>query len=123
MKEFSLEKLSGARDRDRPRTNLRRRLKVLILHSNNHLPEVRRTSFNHAFCLLKYAPWNSYELHAFGEPISQRLRHERYDAIITDIRMPDIDGRALFQVIRERTHDDVIEGLAGRAHPRLQGVH
>jgi hypothetical protein len=84
MKEFSLEKLSGARDRDRPRTNLRRRLKVLILHSNNHLPEVRRTSFNHAFCLLKYAPWNSYELHAFGEPISQRLRHERFDAIILD---------------------------------------
>lgn len=28
-----------------------------------------------------------------------------------------------FQVIGERTHDDVIEGHAGRAHPRLQGVH
>jgi hypothetical protein len=28
-----------------------------------------------------------------------------------------------FQMIGERTHDDVIEGLVGRAHPRLQGVH
>jgi hypothetical protein len=28
-----------------------------------------------------------------------------------------------FQMIGERTHDDVIEGLAGRAHPCLQGIH
>ena len=45
---------------------------------------MRRTSFNHAFCLLKYAPWNSYELHAFGQPITNRLRQQKFDAIILD---------------------------------------
>jgi hypothetical protein len=48
------------------------------------LAQVRRTSFNHAFCLLKYAPWNSYELHAFGQPVPSRLRRERFDVIILD---------------------------------------
>jgi hypothetical protein len=28
-----------------------------------------------------------------------------------------------FQMIGERAHDNVIERLAGRPHPRLQGVH
>ncbi len=65
-------------------SGLRRRLKILILHANDDLSRVRRTSFNHAFCLLKYAPWNSYELHAFGQPISRRLREERFDAILLD---------------------------------------
>jgi glycosyltransferase involved in cell wall biosynthesis len=72
-------------DRDRPSGGrLRSRLRILVLHSNNDLASTRRTSFNHAFCLLKYAPWNSYELHAFGQPIPQRLRQQRFDAIILD---------------------------------------
>jgi len=79
-----LDTLSNDRHRERSANSSRRRLKVLILHNNTPLSQVRRTSFNHAFCVLKYAPWNSYELHAFGEPIPQRLRHERYDAIILD---------------------------------------
>jgi hypothetical protein len=62
----------------------RRRLKILILHQNSDLNQVRRTSFNHAFFLLKYAPWNEYELHSFGEPISPRLRREHFDAILID---------------------------------------
>ena len=62
----------------------RRRYKILILHANDDLPRVRRTSFNHAFCLLKYAPWNTYELHSFGQPVTRRLRRERFDAILLD---------------------------------------
>jgi hypothetical protein len=27
------------------------------------------------------------------------------------------------QMVGERAHDDVIEGLAGSPHPRLEGVH
>ena len=80
---LALSPTNGADERQsnwRPR----RGLKILILHANDDLTRVRRTSFNHAFCLLKYAPWNSYELHAFGQPITQRLRHERFDAVILD---------------------------------------
>jgi hypothetical protein len=62
----------------------RHRLKILILHQNTDLARVRRTSFNHAFCLLKYASWNEYELHSFGELISPRLRRKRFDAILLD---------------------------------------
>jgi hypothetical protein len=79
-----LDTLSNGGHCGRRATHLQRRLKVLILHSNNPLAQVRRTSFNHAFCLLKYAPWNSYELHAFGQPIPSRLRREHFDAIILD---------------------------------------
>jgi hypothetical protein len=32
-------------------------------------------------------------------------------------------GMLNLQMIGERAHDDVIEGLAGSLHPRLQGVH
>jgi hypothetical protein len=32
-------------------------------------------------------------------------------------------GMLNFQVIGERAHDDVIGGLAGPPHPRLQSVH
>jgi hypothetical protein len=61
-----------------------RRLKILILHDNWDLTQTRRTSFNHAFCLLKYAPWNEYELQTFRQPVPPRLRRERFDAIILD---------------------------------------
>src|SRR5215472_3043379 len=79
-----LDTLSNDRHRERSANSSRRRLKVLILHNNTPLSQVRRTSFNHAFCLLKYAPWNSYELHAFGQAIPHRLRQEQFDAIILD---------------------------------------
>ena len=65
-------------------TALRRRLKILILHDNWDLTQTRRTSFNHAFCLLKYAPWNEYELQTFRQPPPARLRREQFDAIVLD---------------------------------------
>ena len=37
-----------------------------------------------------------------GREALERMAAERYDAIITDIRMPDIDGRALYQEIERR---------------------
>jgi two-component system NtrC family sensor kinase len=37
-----------------------------------------------------------------GREALQRIAARRYDIIVTDIRMPDVDGRALFQQIRER---------------------
>ena len=39
---------------------------------------------------------------ASGREALQRIALERYDVVVTDIRMPDIDGRALYQQIRER---------------------
>jgi glycosyltransferase involved in cell wall biosynthesis len=62
----------------------RRKLNILILHDNDDLSQLRRTSFNHSFCLLKYAPWNSYTLQSFRQPVSRRARQERFDAIILD---------------------------------------
>ncbi len=63
---------------------VRQKLNILILHENGDLSRLRRTSFNHSFCLLKYAPWNSYTLQSFRQPIPVRLRRERFDAIILD---------------------------------------
>jgi two-component system NtrC family sensor kinase len=37
-----------------------------------------------------------------GREALERMAAERYDAILTDIRMPDIDGRALYQEIERR---------------------
>ena len=37
-----------------------------------------------------------------GREALERLSRERYDVILTDIRMPDLDGRALYQQIEER---------------------
>ncbi|HEY4138769.1 MAG TPA: PAS domain S-box protein [Casimicrobiaceae bacterium] len=39
---------------------------------------------------------------ASGREALERMAVEHYDAIITDIRMPDIDGRALYQEIQRR---------------------
>ena len=44
-----------------------------------------------------------------GREALERMAAERYDAILTDIRMPDIDGRALYQEIQRRW-----PGQAGR---------
>jgi glycosyltransferase involved in cell wall biosynthesis len=79
-----LDTLLADNHHEKSARRLRPRLKVLILHDNYESSQVRRTSFNHAFCLLKYAPWNNYELHTFREPISRRLRQERFDVIILD---------------------------------------
>ena len=37
-----------------------------------------------------------------GHDALQRMASEHFDAILTDIRMPDLDGRALFQEIEKR---------------------
>ena len=37
-----------------------------------------------------------------GREALERLAREHYDVILTDIRMPDVDGRALYQQIEER---------------------
>jgi two-component system NtrC family sensor kinase len=37
-----------------------------------------------------------------GREALERLASERYDVILTDIRMPDLDGRALYQEIQRR---------------------
>ena len=44
-----------------------------------------------------------------GREALERMARERYDAILTDIRMPDLDGRALYQEIERRW-----PGQAGR---------
>ena len=37
-----------------------------------------------------------------GREALQRIATEHYDAILTDIRMPDLDGRALYEEIERR---------------------
>jgi two-component system NtrC family sensor kinase len=37
-----------------------------------------------------------------GREALERMTREHYDVILTDIRMPDLDGRALFQEIERR---------------------
>ena len=37
-----------------------------------------------------------------GREALERMEVERYDAILTDIRMPDLDGRALFEEVERR---------------------
>ncbi len=37
-----------------------------------------------------------------GREALERMSVERYDVILTDVRMPDLDGRALYEVIEER---------------------
>ena len=44
-----------------------------------------------------------------GREALERMNVERYDVILTDVRMPDLDGRALYKVIEERW-----PGQAGR---------
>jgi len=37
-----------------------------------------------------------------GREALERMNVERYDVILTDVRMPDLDGRALYNVIEQR---------------------
>jgi hypothetical protein len=59
-------------------------MRVLILHEIDDFCSARRTSINHAFCLLKYAPQNEYTLHSARQPVTARLRQQTFDAIVLD---------------------------------------
>jgi hypothetical protein len=57
---------------------------ILILHANEGIEATRRTSLNHAFCLLKYAPQHAYTLYNYRQPVTERLKNTKFDAIILD---------------------------------------
>jgi hypothetical protein len=59
-------------------------MRVLILHEIDDPASARRTSLNHAFCLIKYAPQHEYTLHSSRQPVTARLRNQTFDAIILD---------------------------------------
>ena len=59
-------------------------MRILILHEIDDLSTARRTSINHAFCLLKYAPQHHYTLHSTRQPVTARLRSQSFDAIVLD---------------------------------------
>jgi hypothetical protein len=59
-------------------------MRILILHEIDNLASARRTSINHAFCLIKYAPQNEYTLHSTRQPVTSRLRSQTFDAIVLD---------------------------------------
>ena len=59
-------------------------MRILILHEIDDFTTARRTSVNHAFCMLKYAPQNEYTLHSARQPVTSRLRNQSFDAIILD---------------------------------------
>jgi hypothetical protein len=59
-------------------------LRVLVLHEIDDPASARRTSINHAFCLIKYAPQHEYTLHSARQPVTARLRNQTFDAIILD---------------------------------------
>ena len=78
VRDFDLAQTGEPKIRHRPRLN------VLILHDNHDLAQVRRTSFNHGFCLLKYAPWNNYTLQSIRDPVPAWLRSRHFDLIVLD---------------------------------------
>jgi hypothetical protein len=59
-------------------------MRILILYEIDDLASARRTSINHAFCLIKYAPQNEYTLHSSRQPVTSRLRDQSFDAIVLD---------------------------------------
>jgi hypothetical protein len=59
-------------------------VRVLILHEIDDLASARRTSINHAFCLVKYSPQHEYTLHSARQPVTSRLRNQTFDAIVLD---------------------------------------
>ncbi|WFU66905.1 hypothetical protein [Bradyrhizobium brasilense] len=59
-------------------------MRILILHELDDLASARRTSINHAFALLKYAPQHEYTLQSARQPVTARLREQAFDAIILD---------------------------------------
>ncbi len=59
-------------------------MRILILHELDDLASARRTSINHAFALVKYAPEHEYTLHSARQPVTVRLREQIFDAIILD---------------------------------------
>ncbi|WP_338690967.1 hypothetical protein V5279_31120 [Bradyrhizobium sp. 26S5] len=59
-------------------------MRILILHELDDLGSARRTSINHAFALVKYAPEHEYTLHSARQPVTARLREQAFDAIILD---------------------------------------
>ena len=61
-----------------------RLMHILILHANESFHQTRRTSFNHAFALVKYAPQHQYTLHGVHQQVTERVRQTSYDAIILD---------------------------------------
>lgn len=59
-------------------------MRILILHELDDLASARRTSINHAFALVKYAPQHEYTLHSARQPVTARLREQVFDAIVLD---------------------------------------
>ena len=59
-------------------------MKILILHGIRDLRELRRTTLNQSFCLLKYAPEHDYTLHCYGHKVTPDLRQSEFDAIVLD---------------------------------------
>ena len=59
-------------------------MRILILHELDDLASARRTSINHAFALVKYAPEHEYTLHSARQPVTARLREQIFDAIVLD---------------------------------------
>ncbi len=63
----------------------------------------------HSFC----PAWMAAATAADGMEAVERMAHERFDAVITDIRMPALDGLALSRYIRSQDADMPILILSG----------
>src|SRR5688572_7418012 len=51
-----------------------------------------------------------------GEEFLENFRRGAYDLILLDIRMPDIDGYALFDTVRETDREVPIIAVTGKAY-------
>ncbi len=60
-------------------------MKILIIHANKNAEKIRRTILNFSFCLLRYAPEHEYFLHCYGDPVTEKLKNEKFDLIILDV--------------------------------------
>ena len=80
-------------------------MKILIVHDVDLTKGLRRSTFNHSFCLPKYVLNHEFILHYFPHPITDQIRSRDIDAIILDTTFLCyrwLRPRSDYQKIREK---------------------
>ncbi len=72
-------------------------MKILILHANNNITQsARRAVTNISFNLVKYARGHDYILHHYNDPVCEKLRNEKFNAVILDVTFLYLRNRNLY---------------------------
>ena len=78
-------------------------LSVLVIDDEPEVAEIIRESL--------FADGHTVDVVSSGRAALERLLFRQYDAILSDVRMPDLDGPALYSVICER-HPELLARMA-----------